>query len=132
MASKKKEKYRIYFGQDICIETLAVSSAQAINNAKYQLGLAESYEYHEYVVSKIEIFNTDFNQYVELIECDDIKLIEQNERLRDLAYSFKNDKEYYKEQSEFAKHEIIDILYHLCDKIDNIEKKINEKESEEN
>ena len=51
---KPKSKYRIWFG-DRPFETWAVSQKQAINNIKFQLGLAGSYEYHDWQPSLIEI-----------------------------------------------------------------------------
>ena len=56
MSKKIKVKYRITFG-DRCFETWAVSERQAVNNIKFQLGLAGSYEYHNYEPTNVEIIN---------------------------------------------------------------------------
>lgn len=54
--AKTKAKYRVYFGNEY-YETWAVSDKQAINNVKFQLGIAGSYEYHEWEVTKVEIID---------------------------------------------------------------------------
>lgn len=51
---KPREKYLVIFSDDDFYETWAVSEKQAINNVKYQLGLAGSYEYHEKEPIKVE------------------------------------------------------------------------------
>ena len=51
---KPRKKYRVYFGNK-SYETWAVSEKQAVNNVKFQLGLADSYEYHEWQVTKVEV-----------------------------------------------------------------------------
>ena len=51
---KTKAKYRVWFGNKF-EETMAVSEKQAVNNIKCRMGLAGSYEYHEWQPTKIEI-----------------------------------------------------------------------------
>ena len=52
---KPKNKYLVSFSESLFCETWAVSEKQAINNAKFQLGLAGTYEYHEYNPAKVEL-----------------------------------------------------------------------------
>lgn len=54
MAKKPRGLYKVHFGTKYC-ETWAVSEKQAVNNAKYQLGLAGTYDFYEYVPTKIEL-----------------------------------------------------------------------------
>lgn len=50
--TKPYERYEVYFG-DIIRETMARSEKEAINRAKYQLGLAGTYEYDEWECTNI-------------------------------------------------------------------------------
>ncbi|MBR1653662.1 MAG: hypothetical protein IJ690_02030 [Clostridia bacterium] len=52
---KPKEKYLVIFSDNDFYETWAVSEKQAINNVKYQLGLAGSYEYHNKKPIEVEL-----------------------------------------------------------------------------
>lgn len=52
---KNKKKYLVIFSENDFYETWAVSEKQAINNVKYQLGLAGSYEYHEVEPLRVEL-----------------------------------------------------------------------------
>lgn len=59
---KPRNKYLVVFSEHIFYETWAVSEKQAVNNVKYQLGLAGSYEYHELEPIKVEIVYRNENK----------------------------------------------------------------------
>ncbi len=125
-SKREQEKYRVYFGDELFCETMAVSIPQAINNSKCQLGIAGTYEYHDYEVTKIKIYDYDLLKFIEVVDANNI-IFEENTKM--LIEKLQRENEYLKYinedlkgQNKYLKEEIIWFMNNIKDKIEKEEK----------
>lgn len=121
---REQEKYRVYFDDELFCETLAVSIPQAINNSKCQLGIAGTYQYHDYEVTKIKIYDYELKKFVEVVDCNNIIFEENTKTLID-KLQYKN--EYLKYINEDLKNEIKFLREEILYTLNNLIKDRKEK-----